>query len=106
MINDVFVKLLAEVLNPWILFGFISQFVFLMRFVVQWYISEKYKKSIIPDSFWYLSVAGTVMILIYSIEQRDIVFTTSSILQLVIYLRNIALLRKKQPESLKSPALQ
>lgn len=105
--TDATTTLLKTLVNPWILFGFISQFVFLMRFAVQWYVSEKEKKSIIPDSFWYLSVVGTIMILVYSVEQQDIVFTASSLLQLVIYVRNIVLLKKKanQLEVSQAPAL-
>lgn len=83
-----------DILNPWIIFGFLAQSVFLFRFIVQWYVSEKQKKSIIPDSFWYLSIAGTIMILVYSIKQKDIVFATASILQMVIYIRNIFLIKK------------
>ena len=85
---------MENLLNPWVLFGFLAQFVFLMRFIIQWYVSEKQKQSVVPDSFWYISVVGTLMILIYSIKQKDIVFTTASVLQMVIYIRNIALIKK------------
>lgn len=80
----------------WIIFGFFAQFIFFLRFAVQWYQSEKNKKSVIPDSFWYLSVVGSILILIYSIKQSDIVFTTASILNLLIYLRNIFLIKKNK----------
>lgn len=78
-------------LDPWIIFGFLAQFVFFLRFAVQWWHSEKAKKSVVPLSFWYLSIAGSVMILIYSIKREDIVFITAQFLALFIYIRNIAL---------------
>lgn len=82
-------------LDIWVAFGFFAQFIFFLRFVVQWYASEKHKKSVIPMSFWYLSIAGSVLICIYAIVRRDIVFITSTVLSLGIYVRNI-MLRKKE----------
>jgi len=76
-------------LDSWVIFGLLAQFVFFMRFVVQWYASEKEKKTVVPVSFWYLSLAGTVMILIYSIQRRDIVFILASSLNFFLYLRNL-----------------
>lgn len=40
----------------WIIFGFIGQFIFGLRFIIQWIYSEIKKKSVIPFSFWYLSL--------------------------------------------------
>ncbi|MCL4200027.1 lipid-A-disaccharide synthase N-terminal domain-containing protein [Patescibacteria group bacterium] len=82
-------------IDAWVLFGFLAQFVFFLRFAVQWWASEKEKKSVIPLSFWYLSIAGSVMILIYAIKREDIVFITAQFLALFIYARNIVL-RKKE----------
>lgn len=82
-------------LDGWIIFGFLAQFIFFLRFAVQWWASEKEKKSVIPISFWYLSIVGSVMILIYAIKREDIVFITAQFLALFIYARNIVL-RKKE----------
>lgn len=79
----------------WTLFGFLAQFVFFLRFIVQWISSEKQKKSVIPISFWYLSVAGALMILIYALQRGDPVFIVGQFFALAIYLRNIVL-RKKE----------
>ena len=86
------VNKLLELLNPWVLFGFAAQFVFFLRFAVQWWVSEKKKQSVIPISFWYLSLVGTFMILIYSIRQKDIVFIAASLLNSLIYIRNLILI--------------
>ncbi len=80
--------------DPWVLFGFLAQFVFFLRFLVQWLYSERNKKSVIPISFWYLSLVGSIMIFIYSIKQRDIVFITATFLSTFIYIRNIILIKK------------
>ncbi len=83
------------ILDYWTLFGFLAQFVFFLRFFVQWLFSEKEKKSVIPMSFWYLSIIGSIMILIYAIKRADIVFMTGQFLALFIYVRNIMLRRKE-----------
>lgn len=86
-----------RIFDYWTFFGFSAQFVFFMRFVVQWFHSEKQKKSIIPISFWYLSIVGAIMILIYAIKRGDPVFIVGQTFALVIYVRNI-ILRKNQEE--------
>lgn len=93
--NIVF-DLIKQFTDPWVLFGFLAQFVFFLRFVVQWLASEKEKKSIIPIGFWYLSIAGSLMILIYSIKRADVVFIVGSIFNTMIYLRNIVLIQKNK----------
>lgn len=87
---------ILALLNPWVLFGFMAQFIFFLRFAVQWWVSEKKKQSVIPVSFWYLSLVGTVMILIYSIQRKDIVFITASCLNSLIYIRNLILIRNNK----------
>ncbi len=82
--------------DAWVLFGFLAQFVFFLRFAVQWWASEREKRSVVPISFWYLSIIGSVMILIYAVKREDIVFITAQFLALFIYLRNIMLHRKER----------
>lgn len=82
----------------WTFFGFLAQFVFFLRFVVQWLSSEKHKRSVIPIGFWYLSVVGSIMILIYAIQRSDPVFIFGQFFALAIYIRNIILRRKDKAE--------
>jgi lipid-A-disaccharide synthase-like uncharacterized protein len=93
---------LMELLNPWVLFGFAAQFVFFLRFAVQWWVSEKKKESVIPVSFWYLSLIGTFMILIYSLKRADIVFIAASCLNSLIYIRNLILIYRKKKDNASS----
>ena len=88
-------KIIEAIRNPWVIFGFAAQFVFFLRFAVQWWVSEKKKESVIPVSFWYLSIVGTLMILVYSIKRQDIVFIAASCLNSLIYVRNLVLIHKK-----------
>ena len=80
--------------DPWVIFGFAAQFIFFSRFVLQWYASEKEQRTVVPMGFWYLSVLGALMILLYAIERRDIVFVIGQAAALVIYARNIVIAKR------------
>ncbi len=85
---------LSTLLNPWVLIGFFGQFIFFLRFIVQWLASEKHARVVIPTMFWYLSIAGSFIILAYSIHIKDIVFITAQVLSLAIYARNLMFERR------------
>lgn len=93
---DQIIKLIQPFLDPWVIFGFAAQFIFFLRFAVQWWVSEKKKESVIPVAFWYLSIVGTLMILAYAIKRKDIVFTVASMLNSLIYIRNLILIYNKK----------
>jgi len=82
-------------MNPWIALGLFAQFLFFMRFFVQWIVSEKKKQSTIPVSFWYLSIVGSILLLIYSIHRRDIVFIMGQSMGSMIYMRNLILIYRQ-----------
>jgi len=75
--------------HMWIVFGFVAQSMFFLRFFVQWLASEKRKQSVIPISFWWLSLSGGAMLLIYSIYRKDPVFILGQATGVFIYLRNL-----------------
>ena len=80
--------------NPWILLGLVGQAVFSLRFLVQWIESERAGRSVVPDSFWYLSIGGSMLLLVYAIWRRDPVFVLGQSAGFVIYARNLALRRR------------
>jgi lipid-A-disaccharide synthase-like uncharacterized protein len=73
----------------WIVIGFVAQFMFMMRFVMQWIYSERARRSIVPEVFWYFSILGGMMLLAYAIHRKDPVFIAGQALGLLIYGRNI-----------------
>jgi lipid-A-disaccharide synthase-like uncharacterized protein len=77
----------------WIVIGFLGQALFSARFFVQWLASERVKRSVIPTAFWYFSLAGGVTLLAYAIHRQDPVFIAGQGLGLVVYLRNLYLIR-------------
>lgn len=79
----------------WAAFGVLAQLVFGARFMVQWIASEKADRSIIPVGFWFLSIAGGLMTLIYGFARRDIVIIMGQALSIFIYIRNLMLIAKE-----------
>jgi lipid-A-disaccharide synthase-like uncharacterized protein len=77
----------------WLLIGFGGQALFMGRFVVQWFVSERQRRSVIPVSFWYFSIFGALVLLVYAMHRRDPVFTAGQALGIVIYVRNLHLIR-------------
>jgi lipid-A-disaccharide synthase-like uncharacterized protein len=69
--------------------GFVAQGFFTMRFVVQWIASERARKSVMPAAFWFFSIGGGALLLIYALYRRDPVFIAGQALGLVVYLRNV-----------------
>ncbi|NOZ83632.1 MAG: hypothetical protein GXP60_02295 [Epsilonproteobacteria bacterium] len=80
----------------WLIIGFIAQIIFGARFLLQWLVSEKQHKSVIPIGFWYLSIVGSLMLLIYAIHRKDPVFILGQATGLFIYIRNLMMIRKEK----------
>lgn len=75
--------------DGWVALGFVAQAFFTMRFVVQWIASERARKSVMPVAFWFFSIGGGFLLLIYALYRRDPVFIAGQGLGLVVYLRNV-----------------
>ena len=75
----------------WLAVGLLGQAMFFSRFLVQWLASERAKRSVFPMAFWYLSLAGGVLLLAYAIWRQDPVFILGQTTGAAIYLRNIRL---------------
>lgn len=78
----------------WVAFGLVGQIVFGSRFIVQWIASERKKASYIPIVFWYLSLVGGIITLIYAIHKKDTVFTIAQVGGLIVYVRNLVLIQR------------
>ena len=80
----------------WIGVGFFAQALFMMRFVVQWIASERVRRSIVPEAFWYFSIGGGLLLLAYSIYRVDPVYMFGQGLGLLIYVRNLYFVRSNR----------
>jgi len=84
------------VVNTWIAVGFFGQAMFFGRFLVQWIVAERKRESIVPVSFWYLSIAGGLILLAYAVHRRDPVFIAGQSFGAIVYVRNLMLIRQKR----------
>lgn len=85
--------------NVWIVLGMMGQLIFTGRFLVQWLSSERAGRSVVPVSFWYMSIGGSLLLLAYAGYRRDPVFILGQSSGMFIYLRNLQLIgRQTQQE--------
>ncbi len=75
--------------DAWVVLGFVAQAFFTMRFVVQWIASERARASVVPVAFWFFSIGGGILLLIYALYRRDPVFIAGQALGLLVYIRNL-----------------
>jgi len=88
----------------WLAIGFLAQAIFASRFIVQWLASERARASVMPVSFWYLSLGGGLMLLAYAIYRRDPVFILGQATGALIYARNLFLIRRAAREAAPAAA--
>ena len=81
--------------KAWLAIGFLGQALFAARFLVQWIASERKRESVVPTSFWYLSLGGAAILLAYAIWRRDPVFVLGQAFGFVVYMRNLVLIGRR-----------
>lgn len=80
----------------WVGLGLLAQAAFSARFLIQWIISEKERKSVVPEIFWWMSLAGGIGLFVYFAWRQDIVGVLGQSSGLVIYARNLRLIHKQR----------
>ena len=80
----------------WLLFGLVAQVLFGARFIVQWIASERAGRSVMPLAFWFFSMAGGLMTLVYGLVRREPVIIFGQAVAIVIYLRNLMLIFRER----------
>jgi lipid-A-disaccharide synthase-like uncharacterized protein len=76
----------------WVALGLLGQVLFTGRMVLQWLVSERRKRSVVPVGFWWMSLAGASMLLTYFVWRRDIVGVLGQSAGWMIYGRNLWLI--------------
>ena len=86
----------------WLAFGLVAQLFFTARFLVQWISSERAGQSVVPMAFWFFSMGGGLMTLVYGIVKREPVIILGQALATIIYIRNIMLILKNHAKGSKT----
>lgn len=102
LVISFFQDIINQLNDPWKIFGIAAQSFFMMRFVVQWFASERAGKSVMPVAFWYFSLLGAMSLLVYGIREREIVIIMGQSFPMVIYLRNLRLIYKHKKNKLNN----
>ena len=88
-LNEIINKIMNE---PIVLLGFAGQTCFFLRFVIQWIISEKKRKSVVPTIFWYISLVGAVTVFIYGWIVAEPILVVGQLVSSLVYVRNLTLI--------------
>ncbi|MDP1879512.1 MAG: lipid-A-disaccharide synthase N-terminal domain-containing protein [Parachlamydiaceae bacterium] len=78
----------------WNFFGTVGYCLFSSRFWIQWWYAEKAQTSVLPLLFWWLSLSGALISIIYFIYIKDSVNIIGMAFGIVPYIRNIIILNK------------
>ncbi len=93
-------EVLLNVSSPagflWVTLGFLGQILFTGRMLVQWFVSEREKRSIVPPSFWWMSLVGASMLLVYFIWRREPIGVLGQATGWFVYVRNLWMIHKSK----------
>lgn len=96
----VFFDITGPLALVWIGIGFGGQLLFTGRMLVQWLVSEKHRRSVVPPAFWWMSLLGATMLLAYFTWRRDVVGIFGQATGWAIYGRNLWLIyRRPAPQA-------
>src|SRR5919206_3645101 len=84
-LHEVFI----DKLQWWVVLGYVAQIMFTMRFVVQWIASERAGRMVMPLAFWFFSIGGGLLLLLYALYIRDPVFILGQAFGVFVYARNL-----------------
>ena len=94
--SNYFYDVFVAKFDVWLAFGLVAQLLFAARFLVQWISSERAGQSVVPMAFWFFSMGGGLMTLIYGIAKREPVIIIGQLLANIIYIRNVMLIWKNR----------
>lgn len=79
--------------QAWHFFGFLGLSLFASRFWIQWWNAERKKTSYLGPLFWWISLVGDLITLIYFARIKDPVNLVGPAFGLIPYIRNLMLLK-------------
>jgi lipid-A-disaccharide synthase-like uncharacterized protein len=89
--DNQFLSFLGIAWHPWKFVGWAGNAIFFSRFIVQWWATEKHKQVVVPNSFWWLSLTGSLLLLAYGVSRRDSVFIFAYAFTWIPYIRNLVI---------------
>ncbi len=81
----------------WVALGLTGQVLFTGRMLIQWLASERSKASVVPTAFWWMSLAGASMLIVYFVWRKDIIGILGQSTGWTIYIRNLWFIHARRP---------
>ncbi len=88
----------------WVVLGLLGQVLFTGRMLIQWLASERERRSVVPVAFWWMSLAGASMLLVYFLWRKDIIGVLGQSAGWVVYTRNLWLIYRHPEDAAPKPA--
>ncbi len=89
---------LTSIEFTWVVIGLAGQSLFFMRFLLQWIATERARRSVVPEVFWYFSIGGGMIVLAYGIHRADPVIILGQCAGVTVYSRNLYFIWKEKRE--------
>ena len=103
--NEVIANVFGVVVTPWKLIGYLGALMFTGRWFVQMIYSRVYRRSVVPRLFWYMSIAGSLLLLSYFIfGKNDSVGIISNLFPTVVAGYNLYLDNRRRHPRQARPA--
>jgi len=80
----------------WVALGLLGQLLFTGRMIVQWLVSEREKRSTVPPIFWWMSIIGATMLIVYFVWRKDVIGVGGQATGWFIYVRNLRLIYSRK----------
>jgi lipid-A-disaccharide synthase-like uncharacterized protein len=88
----------------WMVIGWLGNAIFFTRFLVQWYATERRKQVVVPAAFWWLSLLGSLLLLMYALfSTHDKVIIFAYAFNWIPYVRNLVIHRRHSDAQLDCP---
>ena len=71
--------------DGWELFGLLGEGLFFARMLAQWLASERERKPVVPAVYWYMSLAGALILLFYALHIGSFAVLLPQVVGLVFY---------------------
>jgi len=97
-------KLLGIEWHFWKIVGWAGNVLFTSRFFVQWWATERHRRVVVPDAFWWLSLCGSACLLAYGLHRRDSVFIFAYLFTWIPYIRNLIIGHRASKTVRRCPA--
>ncbi len=101
-----FWEILLNVSGPagfaWVAIGLLGQVLFTGRMLVQWLVSERHRRSVVPTAFWWMSLSGATMLLVYFVWRKEPIGVLGQATGWFIYVRNLWMIHRGTPEQTRT----